>query len=264
MLTSRKYCRSLHARCSLGTTSDDRLMPPGYVAAFAQLPELILSEKLDGQNNCLTRHGVFARSHAAPSQHPWDAPLRARWELLRRDLGSLEVFGENMYGVHSIAYRKLDSYFYVFAVRDGEQWLSWEEVTHYAALLDFPTVPTIAFAKPLRDYLPSGDEDSALEAWLHTALGEPWTTATNGPGQLGGYDPSTGAPCCEGFVVRNAASFATNAGLLPVAANEFDSLFKLVRARHVKTDVHWTKTWTPATLSNYARYGWHAYQYLSR
>ncbi len=55
------------------------------------------------------------------------------------DLKNIEIFGENMYGIHSIAYKNLESYFYVFAVREGDVWLSWEEVKFYAELFDFPT-----------------------------------------------------------------------------------------------------------------------------
>jgi len=48
----QKYARSLHAPISLGTTSDDRFMPRGFLSYFASLPKLVLTEKLDGQNNC--------------------------------------------------------------------------------------------------------------------------------------------------------------------------------------------------------------------
>ncbi|MEM1216529.1 MAG: 2'-5' RNA ligase, partial [Bacteroidota bacterium] len=85
-----------------------------------------------------------------------------------------------------------------------------------------------------------------------------------GAGQLGGYDPETDVDCCEGFVLRSAGGFYTNNDRLPVARNEFDSLAKLVRAKHVKTDVHWTKNWQPAQLMNYHTHGWSAYQYLSQ
>lgn len=261
---SRKYPRSLHARISLGTTSDDRFLPPGYVQAFAKMDRLVLTEKLDGQNNCLNRYGVFARSHTSPSVHPWDQPLRDRWRLIRNDLDDLEIFGENMYGVHSIAYQKLESYYYVFAVRKGEQWLSWEEVQFYAALLDFPVVPEIEIVAQLSDFTKDDrHEDRALEDWLGANLGLAWTESVNTGGLLGGYDPTTGEDCSEGFVVRNAEAFGINDGTLPVAGNEFNSLFKLVRDKHVKTDVHWTKNWKPATLIDYEKYGWLAHQYLS-
>lgn len=260
---SRKYCRSLHAQISLGTTSDDRFMPNGYVKPFAQMKKLVLTEKLDGQNNCFSRKGVFARSHVAPSKHPWDRPLWDRWELLKNDLGNLEIFGENMYGIHSIAYRKLESYFYVFAVRDGDHWLSWEEVKFYAAMLDFPTVPEITIQMPLSDIFKEGeDENGLLATWLQHNLGMSWEEKVETAGELGGYDPFTGKACSEGFVIRNAEGFRTNQGSIPVAPNEFNNLFKIVRPSHVKTDIHWTRNWKPASLINYSRYKWFGYEYM--
>ncbi len=265
MNPSRKYCRSLHAHISLGTTSDDRFMPPGYVAAFAEKENLILTEKLDGQNNCFNKYGVFARSHTAPTIHPWDKPMRERWELIRHDLKDLEIFGENMYGIHSIAYHQLESYYYVFAVREKDRWLSWEEVKFYAAMLDFPVVPEIPLQKGLAEvYDPALDENEILEAWLTLNLGMSWQEYVETPGTLGGYDPHSGAPCCEGFVVRDANGFPTNSGRLPVASNEFDSLFKLVRKSHVKTDVHWTKNWKPASLIDYGKHKWYGYEFTQQ
>ena len=53
-----------------GTTSDDRINHT-YWEDIQQIETLIHTEKLDGENNCLSRHGVFARSHAAPTTSPW-------------------------------------------------------------------------------------------------------------------------------------------------------------------------------------------------
>lgn len=58
-------------------------------------------------------------------------------------MGELHIFLENLYAVHSLQYQKLEHHFYVFAVRKGERWLSWEEVKFYAAMLELPTVPEI-------------------------------------------------------------------------------------------------------------------------
>jgi len=263
MNESRKYGRSLHAQISLGTTSDDRLMPNGYVKAFAEMKELVITEKLDGQNNCFNKYGVFARSHTSPSVHPWDKPMRERWELIKNDLKELEIFGENMYGIHSIAYKDLESYYYVFGVREGDRWLSWEEVKFYAAMLDFPTVPEIEITTPLQTmYDESADENKLLADWLTKNLGMSWEESTNTPGLLGGYDPETGEHCSEGFVIRNSGDYENNDGVIPVASNEFNNLFKLVRKAHVKTNVHWTKTWKPATLTDYTRYQWYGYEHL--
>ncbi len=264
MNESRKYNRSLHARISLGTTSDDRFMPEGYVKAFAEMEDLVLTEKLDGQNNCFNKHGVFARSHTSTSNHPWDKPMRERWELIKNDLGELEIFGENMYGVHSIAYDNLESYFYVFAVREKDYWLSWDEVKFYASMLDFPIVPEIPIVKNLKElYNEKINEDRILEAWLSENLGMPWEESVETSGLLGGYDPNNNKACSEGFVIRNKAGFHANDGTIPVAENEFNNLFKLVRKAHVKTDIHWTKNWKAAKLIDYKKHNWHAYEYLS-
>lgn len=265
MNESRKYCRSLHAQISLGTTSDDRFMPDGYIESFAKMENLVLTEKLDGQNNCLNKYGVFARSHTSPSIHPWDKPLIERWQTIKNDLNDLEIFGENMYGIHSIAYADLESYFYVFAVREHDRWLSWEEVKFYANLLDFPTVPEYAVSTELKEYLnPRHTENKSLSNWLTANLEMTWEESVETAGLLGGYDPLTTKPCSEGFVIRNSEAFLTNEGEINVAENEFNNLFKLVRKSHVKTDVHWSKTWKPATLINYEKYKWFGYEYLSR
>jgi hypothetical protein len=240
-------------------------MPNGYVDAFANLDSLVRTEKLDGQNNCFNKNGVFARSHTAPTQHPWDKPMRERWELLKNDLNDLEIFGENMYGIHSIAYKNLESYFYVFGIREGERWLSWEEVKFYAAVLDFPVVPEIPITIKLKDVYTKGkNENKILADWIVANLGMTWEESVETPGLLGGYDPETGKDCSEGFVIRNREGFNTNNGLLPVEKNEFDSLFKLVRESHVQTDVHWTKTWKPATLLDYEKYHWHGYEFMKK
>lgn len=89
-----------------------------------------------------------------------------------------------------------------------------------------------------------------------------WEQSVETAGNIGGYDPITGLDCSEGFVIRNKNGFAKNEGIIPVATNEFNNLFKLVRKSHVKTDCHWTKNWKPATLIDYAKYQWHGYEYM--
>jgi hypothetical protein len=199
------------------------------------------------------------------SQLPWDKPLLERWETIKNDLFDLEIFGENLYGVHSIGYKKLESFFYVFAIRSGEEWLSWEEVKFYAALLDFPTVPEIPIKVKLKDfYNPSVDENKLLDCWLVENLGMTWKQSTSTPGLLGGYDVETGEDASEGFVVRNIGSFISNDGKIPVAENEFNNLFKIVRASHVKTNEHWTKNWQPASLLDYEKFKWYNYNFKKK
>lgn len=268
MQNSDKYGRCLHAQISLGTTSDDRFLPNGYVKAFADMPSLIMTEKLDGQNECFKKSGVYARSHLSPTNHPWDKPMIERWEIIKNDLGDVELFGENVFGVHSISYRKLDSFFYLFAVREKGVWLSWEEVKWYAEVFDFPTVPEIQLKMQLKDYIKENknvDENKILSDWIFLNLGMTWEESVDTSGFLGGFDVLTGKDASEGFVIRNSDGFSKrNSGILNTEENEFNNLFKIVRKGHVKTNEHWTKTWQKAELIDYSKYKWDSYSYLKK
>ncbi|GAB3962025.1 RNA ligase family protein [Spirosoma harenae] len=230
MALSTKYGRTYHYPFSPGTSSDDRINYD-YASDLAQITELIHTEKLDGENNCLSRYGVFARSHAAPTVSPWTTAIRQRWELIRHDLGDLELFGENLFAIHSIAYERLEDHFFVFAVREHSVWLSWEETQFYARLLDFPTVPELARTKaPLQ-------AKSVEEQVLSLAIQ---------PSQFGSVDGLTGMTCTvEGVVSRDANSYTTD---------EFPHrVFKYVRKGHVQTNEHWTRTWKRAPLARERR-----------
>jgi hypothetical protein len=235
--------------------------------AFADMPSLTLSEKMDGENNAFTKFGLYARSHTSPTVSPWSKPLRERWELIKNDLGDLQIFGEGMYGIHSIMYHNLESYYYVFGIRENDRWLSWEEVKFYAKFFDFPTVPEIEIKVTLKDfYKPDMDENKLLQAWLKINLGMTWEEYVRTPGALNGQDFDCknnvfGSIGCEGFVIRNSESYTTNGGVIPVADNEFNNLMKLVRKKHVKTDKHWTKNWKPASLINYEKHKWYGYEF---
>lgn len=224
-MQSEKYGRTYHYPFSPGTTSDDRINFE-YWSDLQQIKTVVHTEKLDGENNCLSKWGVFARSHAAPTTSPWTATLREFWQRVKNDLGDLEIFLENLYAVHSIRYQQLDHHFYVFAVREQGRWLSWEEVKFYAAMLDLPTVPQIEIeATP-------GDRQLFEQKIMNMV------------GTAGAFDPvdtATAKPCTlEGIVSRNAAAFHSS---------EFaHNVFKWVRKGHVKTNEHWTRNWKRAGL----------------
>ncbi|GAA4316948.1 RNA ligase family protein [Mucilaginibacter gynuensis] len=230
MAISQKYGRTYHYPFSPGTTSDDRIQHD-YWEYLQKIPTLIHTEKLDGENNCLSKHGVFARSHAEPTTSPWTESLRRYWQLVKHDLGDLEVFLENLYAIHSIEYRNLAHHFYVFGIRENDRWLSWEEIRFYAAMLDLPTVPQLSIVKPSNDKI--AFEKNAL------ALAQ-------GIGLLQPHDAITGAPVTmEGIVSRNADGYHVD--------DFAHNVFKYVRKGHVKTDQHWTRNWKRAPLNNEGR-----------
>ncbi len=225
MSLSNKYGRTYHYPFSPGTTSDDRINFD-YWKDMSSIQNIIHTEKLDGENTCLNKYGVFARSHAAPTLHPWANYLKQKWDIIKNDLGDLEIFGENVYAIHSILYQDLPSHFYVFAIRLHDTWLSWDETKFYANLLDFHMVPVIAGSKPT---LKNEFEEEILKI-------------VSKPSQFNSYDVFTSLPCTmEGIVTRNNGEYKIE---------KFkQNVFKYVRKGHVKTDEHWTKNWKRARLN---------------
>jgi hypothetical protein len=226
MSFSEKYGRTYHFPFSPGTTSDDRINAD-YWNDMQRMTSIVHTEKLDGENNCLNRYGVFARSHAAPTVSPWTQDLRMKWQFIKHDLGDIELFGENLYAIHSIEYKKIEQHYYVFAVRCLDKWLSWEEVKFYAAMFDMLTVPELK-----TEMIAEISEDGIRKTVTGFAAEQSVFEST---------DILSGNRCTrEGIVTRNTEEFC----LTDFASN----VFKYVRKGHVKTDEHWTRNWKRAKL----------------
>ena len=65
--------------------------------------DLVITEKLDGQNTLLHRGAVYGRSVSEPSRQKWTAMVKKRhaWKLAQ---SPAHLYGEDIYGVHSIEY----------------------------------------------------------------------------------------------------------------------------------------------------------------
>jgi hypothetical protein len=210
-----KYNRTYHLPWSPGSTNDDRIS--NNVESLLGI-EIVITEKLDGENTGMEDEGVYARSHAAFTTSAWSREVRQLHKIkVEGQLGEdVFLFGENMEGIHSIEYTNLDSYFYIFGVRDNGVWIPWYQVEEYSYLLDIPTVPVLF----------KGVINTQKE------LKELVNNLVSKPSELGGQR--------EGIVIRNAGAFDNE---------DFkDNVMKWVRAGHVTTDVHWTRNWVKATI----------------
>ena len=228
MSISDKYGRTFHYDFSPGTTSDDRINRD-WREQVQKFKKIVHTEKLDGENTCLSPLGVFARSHAAPTIHPWADHLKVKHAMMVHDLkeNKLEIFGENLYAIHSIIYPKLEHHFYVFGVRVEGVWLSWEETKWYASVFDLPVVPELGI-----------QDTTDTEAIKQRVL-----ELSHEPSVFGSLQNNTDPlrECTrEGIVSRNIESYTKE---------EFpENVFKFVRKDHVQTDVHWSKKIVRARL----------------
>jgi hypothetical protein len=215
-----KYPRTYHLPWSPGATSDDKRLQDGWFD-FYKGKEVVFTEKLDGENTAMTHYDVYARSHGAPTRSPWSRNLWDQsdglyWKI-KQYIGPNEtIYGENLYGEHSIHYDRLPAYFFTFACRRENQWWSWDDVVLMADILHVPTVPVLWRGKL--------ESESQLKEMISKFMSE----------------PSAFGDTKEGVVIRKTGSFDNSDFSRNVA--------KWVRENHVQTDEHWTKNWKRAKL----------------
>lgn len=196
-MTLIKYPRTFHLPWSPGMTSDDKVIPD---TTIFHGKEIIVTEKMDGENTTLRKECTHARSLDSRNHvsRAWVKQLHGQIGYLIPD--GWRICGENLFAQHSIAYDNLNSYFTVFAIFDENNiCLSWDDLVTFCQTLDLTIVPVLY----------RGKYD---EKMLHSFSK-----------QL--------RPNQEGYVVRVAEAFSQD--------NFATSVAKYVRANHVQTDQHW-------------------------
>lgn len=179
---------------------------------------VVITEKLDGGNTLLHAGEVYARSTSAPSAGKWMAMVKKHhaWKVREPDV---YLYGEDIYGVHSIAYGPVpeSETFYAFALRDGDgAFAPFDKLESYAMRLGIPVIPVLF----------RGRFESIGEIRMFMERAHHETSV------LGGAR--------EGVVMRLAKGFP---------ALEFkNNVCKSVRPDHVQTDEHWTRNWKPCEI----------------
>ncbi|MFI6904427.1 RNA ligase family protein [Nonomuraea sp. NPDC050394] len=134
------YPRTPHLPWSPGVSPDD--VRAGDLSGLRGR-EVVVTEKLDGENTTLYPDGLHARSPDS-AHHPsraWVKGLQGR--IGARIPAGLRVCGENVYARHSIAYEELESWFYGFSVWDGERCLGWDRTVAFLRELGIPVPPVL-------------------------------------------------------------------------------------------------------------------------
>ena len=219
MALNPKYPKTPYLPWSPATAKEDGMHPEPQ--RFLGEP-VVVTEKLDGGNTLLHAGQVYARSVAAPSNDKWMGMVKKHhaWKVREPDV---YLYGEDIYGVHSIEYDPVPEpeTFFAFALRDGEgAFASFEELEAYARPRQIPVVPVL--------FRGSFQSVAELRALVERSHGE--------SSALGGAR--------EGVVLRLARGFP---------ASEFArNVCKSVRQGHVQTDEHWSRNWRPCRISGRA------------
>jgi hypothetical protein len=138
-LVYTKYPRTYHATWSPNVQRDDRIQPS--MEQFLNRT-LIGTIKMDGENSNLYPDHIHARSITSV-HHESRSWIKAFHARIMHDIPKdWRLCGENMYAKHSIHYKHLKSFFYLFSIWDETNTaLSWKETREWTDLLNIEMVP---------------------------------------------------------------------------------------------------------------------------
>lgn len=198
----RKYPRTPHLPGSPSNVGQE------YTWDFKFSGEVIVTEKMDGENTTMYSDKVHARSIDS-RHHASQDMMKSFWAERCGEIPiGMRICGEYLYAKHSIAYDSLPSFFMGISVWDGPICLSWSDTLEWFELLDIVPVPVLAQIGPALS--PEHLVREARTIWEN---------------ETGGVDRS------EGFVIRSADSFGLK---------QFnDNIGKWVRPNHVDASRHW-------------------------
>jgi RNA ligase len=136
-----KYPRTYHCPWSQGITNDDRVLK--NMDSFIG-KEIIVTEKMDGENTTIYSDYLHARSVDAQSHWTQSFVRQLQNKIGYNIPKGWRICGENLYARHSISYDSLDSFFLMFSIwNDRNECLSWQDTIEWANLLGLDLVPVI-------------------------------------------------------------------------------------------------------------------------
>ena len=200
-----KFPKIAHLPWSEGVdTRSDRIWTAQQVQKAFAGKEVVVTEKMDGENTSMYRDYLHARSIDG-RHHPsrdWVKQLHAR--IAHHIPDDWRICGENLYARHSIAYTDLPSFFLVFAIyNERNVCLSWGETLQWAKRFGLSCVPEL--------YRGLYNEQAVAACYSGRSV--------------------FGESLQEGYVVRLAAAIPWD--------QHTASITKFVRQGHVQTDEHW-------------------------
>lgn len=136
----KKYPRTFHLPISPGASSDDKIMTTldGLIC-----DDLVITEKMDGENTTLHRGGSHARSPDSGG-HPSRDWLKAFAAGITPHLAEGErIVGENLFARHSVGYEALPAWFLGFAWIIGDEVQPWDQTLLRFEELGITPVPVL-------------------------------------------------------------------------------------------------------------------------
>lgn len=138
-----KYSRTFHVPWSPGGIDKNERVTPSM--SHYKGIEIVITEKMDGENTSMYNDYIHARSIDSLEAHPSRSRIKALWSTICSDIPEgWRLSVENCYAKHSILYNNLPDYALLFSIwNDKNMCLSWADTKEWAELFGLKTVPVL-------------------------------------------------------------------------------------------------------------------------
>lgn len=160
----KKYGRTYHHPLSEGVNSDDKIIPS--MEYIEQADEIIITEKMDGENSTIFSGGCHARS-VDSRHHVSQDWIKSFASGISPFLNNNEkIIGENLYAKYSIYYDNLKSYFYGFAYIVDGVFQSWDCTVSIFNQYGIEPVPIVYRGKYNKNIIKDLDFSEKVEGYV--------------------------------------------------------------------------------------------------
>lgn len=195
-----KYPRTYHLPWSENKNKDDK--NHSSTVDFNN-QNVIVTEKMDGQNTTMYSNYIHARSIDGRSHESMSWVKNYHRKIAHEIPENFRICGENLFAKHSIKYNNLQNYFLGFSIWEKDTCLSWQDTLDYFNLLNIVSVPILY-------------EGIFNKSKIHNT----WLSKRN-------WENS------EGYIIRISDEFKQK---------DFSKFVgKYVRKDHIQTNKHWLK-----------------------
>ena len=146
----QKYPRTSHLPWSPGFTEDDCFLSPETLLSW-QDREVVVTEKMDGENTTLYRDNIHARSLDYESRYDRDRIKSYHAKMCHNIPEGWRVWGENLTAVHSLEYTRLPHFFLAYGLWCRDICFNWDDTLLYLEVMDIKMVPVL-WRGPFRNF----------------------------------------------------------------------------------------------------------------
>lgn len=194
MIEKTKYPRTFNLPWSGSESSDDVWWKD---CSLFEGKEVVVSEKLDGECSSIYPDGTVHARSLDTSPHPsrnWIKKFAS--EFCYKIPSGHRICGENVFAWHSIFYKELPTYFFVYGIyNEDNKCLSWDDTELICEELGLHTVPVL--------YRGIWDKKKIQSLWKGKGTFPTFGTNVEYP-ELDDFHPCD----AEGYVVRLTEEFS--------------------------------------------------------